>query len=371
VKITGDARMGMTYTGSKAAIAAVGKYALTTSQSHATATIGADGTITPGAVTAAVAGTTAASDTDKLNAVNAVAAKRVLLATLLATSGSTPVAIHDAEVALADAEANLAAITDTAAVAAVPSKWAAANRVRFSFSGSGETDSGLVYGGSIRADNAVAGAAGTAGSAFISGAFGKLAMGDLDGADQALVGQVAYVGLTSLGSNNEVTYQSASHNVAYTYTAAGLSLALSTDTVANAAVGGSSYALGASYTTDMSGTALTVAAGTSSLQVANVTSTQNSASLAVSMNGLSSKVVYSKNNNGTAADTTMTALGMSYTMGQIGVDAFYATSKTSGTTTKANGIGVSYDMGAGMSAKAGIVRAANRNYADFGVKMSF
>jgi outer membrane protein OmpU len=324
------------------------------------------------AIGGTVPATKAALDTARAQAVVAQDAATVKALDDALATATAVTAVKNAATAVALANDVLAAATGSAAEAAIASKWAAANRVRISFSGSGETDSGLAYGGKFDAHNSVAANAGTSGSAFISGAFGKLAMGDLDGADQALVGQVAYVGLTSLGSFNEVTFQSASHNVAYTYSANGLSLGLSTDTVANAAVGGSSYAVGASYTTDMNGTSITVAAGTSSVQTAATgTATQNSASLALGMNGLSTKVVYAKNNRGSLADQTQTAMSMSYTMGQIGVDAFYSNNKIGAASTHAQGLGVSYDMGAGLSAKAGVVRAAGRSYADFGVKMSF
>ena len=41
------------------------------------------------------------------------------------------------------------------------------SRVRISFTGSGETDNGLTFGGSIRADNAGGGASGTGGSVHV------------------------------------------------------------------------------------------------------------------------------------------------------------------------------------------------------------
>lgn len=105
------------------------------------------------------------------------------------------------------------------------------SRARVTFTLSGESDSGLAFGGSFRADNAGGltiqngadgvfditdpddlnngGATlGRAGSVFISGTFGKLSMGDVDGAALAAVGQVSGVGLTGLGDLNEITYMS-------------------------------------------------------------------------------------------------------------------------------------------------------------------
>ena len=54
------------------------------------------------------------------------------------------------------------------------------SRVRVSFTLAAALDGGMTAGGSIRADNAPGGAAGTAGSVFLEGSFGKLAMGDVD-----------------------------------------------------------------------------------------------------------------------------------------------------------------------------------------------
>ena len=104
------------------------------------------------------------------------------------------------------------------------------SRARVTFTLSGESDSGLAFGGSFRADNAGGilvqdsnddgtidptdpnevnngGASlGRSGSVFISGTFGKLSMGDVDDAALSAVGQVSGVGLTGLGDLNEISY---------------------------------------------------------------------------------------------------------------------------------------------------------------------
>ena len=80
------------------------------------------------------------------------------------------------------------------------------SRVRISFTASGETDNGLTFGGSIRADNASGGSGGTAGSVHVAGPFGKLAMGDVDSAAKAAVGHAGGVGYTGLGDLNEIKY---------------------------------------------------------------------------------------------------------------------------------------------------------------------
>lgn len=77
------------------------------------------------------------------------------------------------------------------------------SRARLTFTMSGKTDGGLEFGASFRADKAGDAASGTSGSVFVSGAFGKLSMGDVDGAAQAAMGHVDGVGLTNLSDLNE------------------------------------------------------------------------------------------------------------------------------------------------------------------------
>jgi outer membrane protein OmpU len=80
------------------------------------------------------------------------------------------------------------------------------SRARIAFTFSGETDGGLSFGAGFRSDNSVAASDGLAGSVFLSGVFGKISMGDVDGAALAAVGQVDGVGLTGLGDYNEIAY---------------------------------------------------------------------------------------------------------------------------------------------------------------------
>jgi outer membrane protein OmpU len=80
------------------------------------------------------------------------------------------------------------------------------SRARVAFTFSGETDGGLSFGAGFRADNSSNAANGTAGSVFLSGAFGKVSMGDVDGAAVAAVGHVDGVGLTGLSDLNESAF---------------------------------------------------------------------------------------------------------------------------------------------------------------------
>jgi outer membrane protein OmpU len=63
-----------------------------------------------------------------------------------------------------------------------PDDLRAVSRVRFGVNMTGETDSGITFGATIRADNAAGGQGGTegqrSGSVFVSGSFGTLTYGD-------------------------------------------------------------------------------------------------------------------------------------------------------------------------------------------------
>lgn len=83
-----------------------------------------------------------------------------------------------------------------------------ASRARVTFTLTGESDAGLSFGGSFRADqesdytagNAASGrsaARGTAGAVWISGTYGKLSMGDVVGAAEAAIGDLPEVGYTA------------------------------------------------------------------------------------------------------------------------------------------------------------------------------
>jgi len=136
------------------------------------------------------------------------------------------------------------------------------NRMRIKFSGSGVTDSGLAFGGSFRAhEAATAESAGTKGSVFISGGFGKVTMGSVDSGDAASVGQLASVGYTGLGSGNSISYAADASSddslpgalgsaggarVLYTYTAGALTVNGSSAQLTDGGI--TAYGIGGSYT---------------------------------------------------------------------------------------------------------------------------
>jgi outer membrane protein OmpU len=172
----------------------------------------------------------------------------------------------------------------------------AVSRVRFGVNMTGETDSGITFGATIRADNAVGGQGGTngqtAGSVFVSGSWGTLTFGDTNGADEQWVGDVpGDYSLTGLGNYDETPFVSngggfgnndsiqfannpfARPTVRYDFDIAGFGISLSsnrdlTDIVVGAGYsmdfGGGSWSIGAgwdkfdSFTNTAAGSAQTI-----------------------------------------------------------------------------------------------------------------
>jgi outer membrane protein OmpU len=261
------------------------------------------------------------------------------------------------------------------------------NRFRIAFAGSGETDSGISYGISGRAEQSDSA---TLGSQYISGAFGKISMGDLGGADKDAAGHIAGgVGLSGMGSNNEILYQARNHNLGYEFSTSGLTFGYSQNTAVQT---GSNSAMGIKWSGDMGGTGLTIGVGQSKVG----TATQSTMSLAVSTGGLTIKAIQSTNDNGpvvaavtkarsgasgtadvfgSAADNTPdtdhTGVSVSYSMDAVSVTAYTKTVSTAGSADKDyTGFGFSYDMG-GVKLKAGMVEDEKISSMDFGVSFSF
>ena len=121
------------------------------------------------------------------------------------------------------------------------------SRVRIIFTASGETDSGLSFGATVRNDQSGVGNTENGDSVvYISGAFGKLSMGDVDGAAAAAVGQVDPVGLTGLSDLNEIAYLLGNEDTSalYEYSTGSIGLYFS----AQPNDGNSNFGVGANYT---------------------------------------------------------------------------------------------------------------------------
>jgi outer membrane protein OmpU len=271
------------------------------------------------------------------------------------------------------------------------------SRIRIAFTGSGETDGGLAFGGSIRADNAAGGNAGTAGSVFIGGDFGTLTMGDVSGAPEAAVGDVSGVGLTGLGDVNEAIYLSNANRPAmrYDYAFGDFGVHVSADNPAgdnetygvalSGAFSGFNFGIGyedVSYTEDTDleiwggddpTTVITLPGGTDANHIIG--------GVSGTFAGFTGKVIYGQAELELPAadvDLDQWSVSVDYTFDATTVTAFYASLEFGGDADldgEAWGIGASYDLGGGAALEAGYVDAEigdlDDDAFDFGISFTF
>ena len=398
ITISGTARIGIVTTEGAAAVKGDTVASMTAADStfvnivsrnatyqHHQVSTGATNTLTTLTV---MADDTTAPDADELTQLTAL---RAVVADY-ATNGHTAAIRSIAAIDLVSLDGVITRTnaTMTTAVAKKADTTVGKNRVRIAFAGSGETDGGLTYGFSARADHSNTS---TGGSQYISGAFGKISMGDLNGGDEQMVGNLSGVGSSGAGSHQEFGYQSSAHNLGYSVSMAGVSFAATTDLVrgADATKTGSNTAYGLKWSGDAGGATVGLAVGTS--KIGNVT--EDSMSASVSMGGLSIKAVSHTNDNGPATDlvagsagtqgiahkaavaaatnpdTDTTGLSISYAMDAMSVTAYTRTESTAGVADKDySGVGFTYNMG-GATLKAGFVDANDISIMDFGINFSF
>jgi outer membrane protein OmpU len=258
------------------------------------------------------------------------------------------------------------------------------SRVRIVFTASGETDGGLTFGASMRADqqggnNNDSGADKDGDSngdstVFISGAFGKLTMGDVGGAADALVGQVSGVGYGPNDDLQEIGFIGTTKTAAYyEYSTGALTFGLGV---------GQTYDVDADLDTDDEASiAVKYSAGGYSAALGYE---ENDTESLVSVSGSATfgpaTVKARVSDSDVAGDDTTYALSVDYVAGAITVTGFY-TDFGNTTTTSADtqhiGLGASYDLGGGASLAGGVVMQNNdgivpdETFADLGVKFSF
>ena len=236
------------------------------------------------------------------------------------------------------------------------------SRVRISFTGSGETDNGLTFGGSIRADNAGNGAVGTAGSVHVAGAFGTITFGDTAGAAKQAVGQAGGVGMTGLGDLNEITYIADVElpTARWDYTMGDLSLHASVDNPGpegdQALSGAMGYSIG-----DVGFGVGVERLGDNQNIVAGVSATLGDASV---------KVVFGSNDDNDAA-TEDDAYGASASF--VSGSATFTAFASNNNDMDHFGIGAAFDLGGGAAVKGGYVAGDSLDDASFdlGVTLSF
>ncbi len=251
-------------------------------------------------------------------------------------------------------------------------------RIRVNFDMSGETDGGLAFGASVRADNSdEANDSGDAGSVFISGAFGKLSMGDVDGAAQMAVGQVSGVGLTGLSDLNEGFYLGAGDGATdptalYEYSAGSFTGYLSATNPDNAAGPDADpvLALGLKYAMGD----YTVALGYEDAPAIDASHIVLGAS--ATFGAITVKANYGMADIG-AVEADQWHVSADYTTGALTVTGFYGDDEefiAAGLGgVQGYGLGASYDLGGGAKVVGGYAKndTADTDAFDIGVSFSF
>jgi outer membrane protein OmpU len=286
--------------------------------------------------------------------------KKILIATtaLVMTAG----------IASAESHASAIALSGSARMGVVYNGTDAlfSSRVRVSAAMSGTTDGGLSFGASMRFDqiggNGGASTGDTNGDStvYLSGEFGKITMGDVGGAADALVGQVDGVGYEgTLDGLHEIGFIGTTKTAFYyeKSTAGGLTFGIGAGQV-----GSDELNVGVKYATDK----FTVALGYEDDSTTGASHNRISASGSVTLGAATIKAKYSSDS---AITDDAFAVSASGTFGGVGVTAFY----TDFGTSQNIGLGGKYDLGGGASIVGGVVNvgATDDTVADLGLSFSF
>jgi outer membrane protein OmpU len=258
------------------------------------------------------------------------------------------------------------------------------SRIRISFAASGETDAGLQFGGSTRVDHASGMTSGTAGSVFVAGSFGKLSMGDVDGAARTAVGHVSGVGYTALSDFNEIFYVANAGDdpsALYEYSSGNFGFYLSSG---NPSSDADAYAVGVNFSTGD----FTFALGYEDADVAalsfddadidvflDVPADQIIAGVTAGLGDLTAKAVYATG-EADGNDLDQYAVSLDFTTGATTFTGYYRSTDYDGTELTAYGIGATYDLGGGAAIEGGWVNVdiddlGSSDAYDLGLTFSF
>lgn len=267
------------------------------------------------------------------------------------------------------------------------------SRIRAVFTMSGETDSGLSFGGSFRADNAGAAANGSAGSVFISGAFGKLEMGDVVGAAEAVVGDLPEIGFQDLtgglafsASDNDTLFISGDGSVyasannpgaLYTYSTGGLTFALGFNDgatnaggVYTAVSGDQAYSIGVKYAVD----AYAVSLGYEVVDPIAGASAKHLIIGGEASFGDTKVNAFYGDGSGAIAGVKHYGIGVSHTIDALTVKGYVKKTEIGAASATAYGLGAAYSLGGGATLEGGLIdnnTPGSKVRADLGVKFTF
>jgi outer membrane protein OmpU len=252
------------------------------------------------------------------------------------------------------------------------------SRARVRFALSAEADSGLKFGGQFRASDATNAAAGTRGTVFIEHAdYGRLTMGDIDGAVQAAVVQFVSIGHNDTGKMYEFQFltggdqNSNGIEALYAYTNPNMGngvfgaflskgnpgAASGNNTGSSATQIGDDYAVGVSYTTEF----WRIAAGYED----NGVRSQSVVSGSYGNGQAEVKVAYGMRDD----DKEQYVVYGTYIIGTNTLTGFYRQDYSG---NGYQGFGVTHDLGSGLSLAAGYAeKDTGKANLSIGANMSF
>lgn len=250
------------------------------------------------------------------------------------------------------------------------------SRARVRFTLSGETDGGLKFGGQFRAADATGAQTDedgkTKGTVFIEFPdYGRLTMGDIDGAVQAAVTQFVAIGYDETKKLQEFTFLTGgdtgtSKDLLYTYTKDALAVSLSLGNPggaegSGAAANGDDMGVGVSYTTEF----WKVAAGYED----NGVHSQSVISGSYGNGQAEVKVAYGLRDD----DKSQYVVYGTYIIGTTTLTAFFREDEVkTGTAIKTRGFGATYDLGSGLAVSAGYGKQEGKKAnVNLGLTMSF
>ncbi|MDO5643789.1 MAG: porin, partial [Paracoccus sp. (in: a-proteobacteria)] len=304
--------------------------------------------------------------------------------------------------------------TDGNYVSGGESSWNVVNRMRVHFTMTGESQSGISFGAKLRSDqhsNSGGNRSATAGTVWVSSAYGKLTVGDIDGALEKAVGDLPEVGLTGLDFWNEFAYIGSEEGaygdagVLYEYGIGNAHLYLSfhdryaanTDVKHDTAA----WSVGVGY--DLGGYTFGIGYDRSPFTFNPFTVHETSSSIwapvgplgwgeksstwgisgGTSIQGITFKAAYLKtNSDDDNLDYAQYGLGAAYDMANgVGLSGYYRKNDFKNIEAKGHaiGLGASYDLGGGATVKGGVVYTKStilgderkNTLADFGLEFKF
>ena len=244
--------------------------------------------------------------------------------------------------------------------------WVLQHEIDVGVAMSGSTDAGLSFGAdfNLNAGDAESIADSTV---FISGAFGKLSIGD-DVAEANKNGGIADIGYDGLGVDDVVegNRNGADANIHYSYTMDGLTFGVSAGTTDQSAPVETPVAYGVAYKMG----ALSMNVGYASNDDGATDTNFTSFGVDYSANGLTINSLFSRKEVNGAADVDALGVSVGYKIDDA-TTMTVAFADSDANTHESFGVGLGYSLGGGATVNAGMASVNNVSKSSFGINFSF